>query len=299
MTKVSPSFTAMVQALIRYMGTRNSGHSCITNDYLGYLFLDRHLSILKYRALMSLVIRRIEQKFPGGYGFSCCRSIIGDDTLQAFEGHQVVNLGAGFCTRSERYSESLLQGKKHVFELDLAPTQEKKKRIMSRHCPTGYNLTTYVSIDFEKQSIEDALVKEHENYNQETETLFFWDGVSMYLDEPAVDAVFSFVRNNSALGSLIVFDFCCLDYIESKGQCGNYYGGEVIYKTCVKKKEPLTFGIAVGGYQEWLKERGFSAVKFWTGKDLEEQFLTNSKGIVVHRAKTPCCICVARLDQKF
>ena len=96
-----------------------------------------------------------------------------------------------------------------------------------------------------------------------------------------------------------MFDFCCLDYIESKGQCGNYHGGDTIYKTCAKKKEPLTFGIAVDDYQEWLKERGFSAVKFWTGKDLEGQFLTNSKGKVLHRADSPSFICVARLDQKF
>lgn len=299
-SKYRPSFTAMVQSGIRFAGCCEKAEP-ICGDHLGYLFQEHPYKLLRYPSTHFLLRWMVEQRWPGGYGYSCCRSRIGDVEFESFlqgGGKQIVNLGAGFCTRNERFA-NMMKDDTTAIEVDLAPSQNKKKKIMAEHCPSGFVRSTYLAADFEKDSIADVLLSSHK-YSQDEITLFLWEGVSMYIESKAVDDVFAFIRHHSARGSRIVFDYVFLDYVESHGNpiTNQYFGGDRVYNATKERNEPLLFGIPNGGLKKWLEERGFSLVGHWTGSEMEEQFLKDSKGISRYRADGPFCACIAELVDK-
>ena len=116
---------------------------------------------------------------------------------------QIVILGAGFDSRAYRFRDLL----KHVevIEVDARPTQEYKKRriqdTLGEHPP---NLT-YVSIDFARENIGEAL--KSAGFRQDTKTFYIWEGVSMYLTEKSVRDTLQMVASHSAPGTSIVLDY--------------------------------------------------------------------------------------------
>lgn len=294
-----PSYSAMVQAGIRYLGLKERDPFLRTKDDLSVYFLEGPYKVFTIPLLRSTAIAVIESKWPGGYGFSCVRSRIGDKQFEDFDGDQIVNLGSGFCTRPQRFS---LRPDVTVFELDRPGTLAKKTRILKKIDAAGRlnknvqkaaNKVFRLPIDFTKQSLEDVLLK-HPSYDPVKKTLVIWEGVSMYITKEAVDATFSFVLQHCKLGSLILFDYCDKTYIESDGLKGNFYGGPTLLRTAKAKNENFTFGIEFERLDEWLKERGFEKVKSWQREELESSFLIDSKGKLVHKADGPLAICLAQ-----
>jgi methyltransferase (TIGR00027 family) len=160
---------------------------------------------------------------------------------------QVVILGAGFDSRAYRFRDLL----KHcrVIEVDAGPTQDyKRRRIQATLGEVPPNLT-YVSLDFAKDEIRDAL--KVGGFREGERSFYIWEGVSMYLPEKSVREMLRMVASHSAPGSSIV-----LDYTNSRGI-------EIIQNPQGPASmpaswgEPWIFGVPGSNGEEFFRELGF------------------------------------------
>jgi len=93
---------------------------------------------------------------------------------------QLVILGAGYDGRAWRMPE--LAGVK-VFEVDHPATQgDKRARLAELPPPSG--IVTFVSIDFERESLDAAL--DRARHDPSSPTCWIWEGVVMYLTREAM-----------------------------------------------------------------------------------------------------------------
>ncbi len=98
--------------------------------------------------------------------------------------HQLVLLGAGYDCRALRLPE--LAGAR-VFEIDHPATQGHKRATLERlGAPSP---ATYVPWNFEERPMEDLPeVLAEAGHDPAQPTFTVWEGVTMYLSEPAIDA---------------------------------------------------------------------------------------------------------------
>ena len=126
---------------------------------------------------------------------------------------QLVLLGAGFDTTT-------LRGATHpavrTFEVDAPTTQTDKRAIMERLQPAGGdNQTVWVSCDFERDGLREALLTE--GFDPGRRSLIIWIGVTAYLTQHAIDATLADLAALCAPGSRLVFD-----YIDASGTIGGH-----------------------------------------------------------------------------
>ncbi|MCA9514701.1 MAG: class I SAM-dependent methyltransferase [Myxococcales bacterium] len=124
------------------------------------------------------------------------------DALAAGVG-QTVLLGAGYDTRAWRF-EVERAGRPH-YELDFAPTQERKRRVAAR---TGLDAAVgqvFVPVDFEREAFDEKLVGA--GFRAGERALFVWEGVTMYLQRETVADTLTRVRALGGPGTEIVADF--------------------------------------------------------------------------------------------
>ncbi|HEU4786567.1 MAG TPA: class I SAM-dependent methyltransferase [Gemmatimonadaceae bacterium] len=114
---------------------------------------------------------------------------------------QLVILGAGYDGRAWRMPE--LAGV-HVFEIDHPATQGDKRAHLSELPPTRA-LISFVSIDFERESL--ASVLERAGHNRSSPTCWIWEGVVMYLTRDAMRATLADIAGRSAPGSTLIVNY--------------------------------------------------------------------------------------------
>jgi methyltransferase (TIGR00027 family) len=226
-----------------------------------------------------------ERRGPGVMGYLAVRERYIDDVLQEFLGkglQQLVILGAGYDARAYRF-EALRQVR--VFEVDHPATQaDKLARVQAIFGALPAHVT-FVAVDFNTQTLQKRL--EESGYDPTLKTLFIWQGVTMYLTEEAVKATLCFVVQQSALGSAIVFDYLYRSVLEGVEKHVEVSG---MRRYRFMTGEGLTFGIAEGTVEAFLKERGYRQVgdmnaeglkrAYFTGKNAERK-VTSGYGIVV------------------
>ena len=114
---------------------------------------------------------------------------------------QLVILGAGYDGRAWRMPE--LKGVK-VFEVDHPATQnEKRARVKQLPAPTG--TVNFVSIDFERESLDTVLARA--GHNASAPTCWIWEGVVMYLTRDAMHDTLANVEDRSAPGSTLIVNY--------------------------------------------------------------------------------------------
>lgn len=115
------------------------------------------------------------------------RTRVIDDALRAFiakGGRQLVVLGAGYDCRALRMPEL---DACQVFEVDHPATQRHKRDVLERHGIESP--VTYVTWNFEERPVEDLPDYLGElGQDPGSPTFTIWEGVTMYLSEPAIDA---------------------------------------------------------------------------------------------------------------
>jgi len=115
------------------------------------------------------------------------RTRVIDDALRSFiakGGRQMLVLGAGYDCRALRMPEL---DDCRVFEVDHPATQRHKRSVLETHGIESPS--TYVTWDFEERPVED--LPEHLaelGHDASAPTFTIWEGVTMYLSEPAIDA---------------------------------------------------------------------------------------------------------------
>jgi methyltransferase (TIGR00027 family) len=114
---------------------------------------------------------------------------------------QLVILGAGYDGRAWRMPE-LTQVK--VFEVDHPATQrDKRARATTLRDPVG--MVSFVSVDFERESLDTALTRA--GHDPTAPTCWIWEGVVMYLTRDAMQATLATVAERSARGSTLIINY--------------------------------------------------------------------------------------------
>jgi methyltransferase (TIGR00027 family) len=114
---------------------------------------------------------------------------------------QLVILGAGYDGRAWRMPE--LNGVK-VFEVDHPATQnEKRARVGQLAEPTG--IVNFVSIDFERESLDTVLTRA--GHDATSPTCWIWEGVVMYLTRDAMHGTLEAIARRSARGSTLIINY--------------------------------------------------------------------------------------------
>jgi methyltransferase (TIGR00027 family) len=184
---------------------------------------------------------------------------------------QVVLLGAGFDTRALRFTNPNRRTK--IFELDAPTTQQAKIQVLkNKKIPLPAELT-FAPIDFDREELPAALARA--GYKTGLQTLFLWEGVTMYLTTQAVDKTLEFIRCNSASGSRIAFDHIYAGVIRRENR---YYGEQGAFEMVANVGETWTFGLEEGEIGEFLAKRGFDLVDQYTSTDLEKRYFSEVDG---------------------
>lgn len=265
------SKTAEGVAIIRALDAENPEGKRICHDDLarymvdGYALISSKLFINSgFYALMSL----------GTVEYVCVREEYGDEFLRKRlrDGStQVVLLGAGFDTRPYRIPETR---NAQVFEVDHPATQSAKLKRLRKHFEQLPSNVQFVPINFDRESLEDRLVKS--GYDEKQKTVFIWQGVTMYLTSEAVNSTLEFIRKNSGTGSSVIFDYFYTETLEHRMKLSQY-----LLKLL---GEQLRFGVEKGTIESFLIERGFENVHDLSGEELASLYLT---GPNKHRRITP------------
>ena len=272
-----PSDSALGVALWRAIAAKEAREEIRGSDSLADAFLNDD-----FRRLVDNPAARewLMQKVPGNYEFFLARTAWLDEAVrEALEDGtpQIVFLGAGYDSRPYRLSH-LIQGTR-IFELDIGPTQRRKRQFLKQagiHVPEQ---VTFVPINFTRDRLEDVLTAA--GFDPALRTLFVWEGVTYYLPAEAVDRTIDSMRTNSPAGSLL-----CFDYLADAPDMMDRYGVKAAM-TAIETAylaEPVRFRIPEGTIAAFLSERGFALIDHLTEKDIEKRYLTLRDGSLAGRA---------------
>jgi methyltransferase (TIGR00027 family) len=122
------------------------------------------------------------------------------DAIAAGAG-QLVILGAGYDGRAWRIKE--LEGVK-VFEVDHPATQSSKRARVAQ-LPPPIGIVSFVSIDFERDSLDSVL--DRAGHDPTVPTCWIWEGVVMYLTRDTMMATLAGIAGRSAPGSTLIVNY--------------------------------------------------------------------------------------------
>ena len=211
-----------------------------------------------------------EKRGPGVMGFLTVRERHIDEYLKTCLANgvqQVVILGAGYDSRAYRFDE-FKRGVK-AFEVDHPATQQAKLKRLEKIFGAVPPYVTYVSIDFNTQTLKKRLCEC--GYDDRLRTLFIWQGVTQYLTPESVDSTLAFVVQCSAPGSSIIFDYMYTSLLD-----GTVRHGEVsqMRRNRWLSRETLAFGIPEGAITAFLEQRAFTQVCDANFKYLHDAYFT-------------------------
>lgn len=186
---------------------------------------------------------------------------------------QVVNLGAGYDTRAYRFHDTMPNVK--FFELDMPAMIGRKKEIVAKIFGALPSYVIYIAIDFEKQSLEDALMKV--GYDKTKKTLFIWEGVTMYLTKEAVDGTLKFIAEQSAPESSVIFEYITKSYLHSIVFERSAY---TLARVVASHGEPYIYGINPWELEDFLKDRRLELLSDVGGFEMQKMYLIDSSGAI-------------------
>lgn len=250
------SGTARNVAAFRALETEKSAQARLFADPYAERFLPLPQRLLARAARIPALARLLElyadARAPGARLSAIARTRLIDDWLRQ-ELHagasQVMILGAGFDCRALRLPELA-----HctVFEIDRAAMVVFKAGILADVATANLRR---VAVDFLLDDVADRLFAAR--YAKERKTTFIWEGVTNYLDEEAVAAVFDMVAKNAAPGSKILFTYVEADAIAGRHEAP---GLIALLGELERRGEPWTFGFAPVNLRRYLAARGLTLV---------------------------------------
>jgi methyltransferase (TIGR00027 family) len=181
-----------------------------------------------------------------------------DDALRAFVASaaqrargpvQVVLLGAGYDTRALRLPELAAA---RVFEVDHPATQARKRAVLDRL--GARSPAHYLSWNFERVPMAElpaALAAA--GHDRQLPTFTIWEGVTMYLTEPAIDASLRAIHAWSAPGSELA-----MTYFTRSRLAEPSLATRAVQQVVARFGEPWRFGWAPEELPAYLAARGFA-----------------------------------------
>ena len=197
------SRTARITAAMRHRHLLGGARPLVFEDRFAYLFLDLPSAMVALPTpLADRAVGRLYGPIRGIEGEVLARSRYVEEALAArlHAGlDQVIVLGAGFDTTALRHVDSRCR----FFEVDHPATQADKRAILSRRPDLCANLT-FVSVDFGKDDLADALLAA--DFDSSRPALVSWLGVTMYLEQRVTVGTLVTLRRILTSGSIVIFD---------------------------------------------------------------------------------------------
>ena len=272
-----PSATALEAAAYRVLGSRHPDPAIRNTDVLAEKLLGPAERAILKETGATMVLDALEMDTERAWTTLGPRSVFArgvhvrtrhiDDVLAESlraGATQVVILGAGLDSRAYRFGDAL-RGVR-VFELDLPQTQNYKKARVREVFGGLPAHVTYAPIDFGTQDL--ATVLKGAGYDSSKRTLFIWEGVTMYVPEPGIDATLRAVATIAAPGSRIVFD-----YFTERALRDRQSVLAAVAKNVAAVGEPFIFGMPGDDAAAFLGARGFSVVSDFGSADLGRKYL--------------------------
>jgi methyltransferase (TIGR00027 family) len=212
--------------------------------------------------------------------FMAARSRFAEDELARAVEHgankdrvtQCVILGAGLDTFAYRNPHPHLR----VFEIDHPATQAwKRAQLQEAGIPIPPSLT-FVPVDFENQTLADALARSGLNAN--APTFFSWLGVTPYLTREACMTTLSVIAKMPP-GSGVVFDFAIDPALLNAGQ---RQALDALSKRVAAAGEPFQLFFDPKKLQHELRTLGFHRTEFLQSAQINARYFQNrSDGLCV------------------
>lgn len=240
-------------------------------DHLARDFLNQPakfiMDLMRFKGIREWGIKMREKQVPGTLGGLICRTRYIDDVLQSEIKRGIENiviLGAGLDSRPYRIPEI---NKTKVFEVDLPSSQNyKMKRIKKIFGSLPYHVT-YVPIDFNNQTLDEALGPKGLDISKPT--FFIWEGVTQYITAEAVDSTLKYISKTSP-GSGAVFTYILKSVIDGTS---NLEGADTLMKMAKKLKEPWIFGLEPSNIKEFLRQYNLSLIEDIGASYYQEKYL--------------------------
>ena len=274
------SETALFAALRRAIANKEFKNEKFGPDDLAEYFLPPHFRFfLKFNRIRANTKNKLNGFLPGLNEYMIARTAYFDrlfvDALKN-KTPQIVLLGAGYDSRAYRFAK--LNHGTRIFELDIAPTQDRKKKCIKKARIDIPKHVTFVTINFNEESLKDILEKA--GYKNHQKTLFIWEGVSYYLEVESVDTTLEFVSHASHHESAIAFDYTISI---SEENINDYYGVKEFSHKMKEHhaNEALMFSIDEGETESFLEQRGLKMVDHLDNKEIEKTLLLNENGSLI------------------
>jgi methyltransferase (TIGR00027 family) len=271
-----PSQSALGVTLFRALATRDARPGLRGPDCMAEMFLaEEFRKMVDNPALREWFIA----KAPGSYEYFIARTAFFDAAIcRALDDGvpQIVLLGAGYDSRAYRFADRIRDTR--IFELDVAPTQRRKKAMLEKGGIAVPAAVTFAPVNFTRDSLDDVLAAAGLDRNQRT--LYVWEGVTYYLTPAAVDRTLACIRRTSPAGNEL-----CLDYMIDAPDMASRYGVAQSQALMCETYgvEPVQFRIPEGTLEAYLAERGYATLDHLVAADLEKTYLTLPTGDLAGR----------------
>ena len=252
-----PSLTAAWVAVARQLGELLPPEAQLIDDPYGAAFAGPRLAFRFERHRRGSVARALST-LPGVRSFVLymqVRSRVIDDEVRAFVesgGRQVILLGAGYDCRALRLPELI---DTRVVEVDHPATQERKQRVLARI--GAESPSRYLAWDFEHRAIDELpAALAGLGHDRALPTLTIWEGVTMYLTEPAIDGSVRAIKSYSSGGSMLVMTYVASDHVEKPALTTR-----LMMAAVARIGEPWRFGWDPANLPGYLGSRGFTLAR--------------------------------------
>jgi methyltransferase (TIGR00027 family) len=196
---------------------------------------------------------------------------------------QVLIPGAGLDSHAYRCGE-LLAGVR-VFEVDRPETLAFKKQRVDEALGGRPPNLTYVPLDLESEEMPAALARH--GYDAGRRTFVILEGVTMYVPEQGLRALFGFIASHPK-GSSVVFDFASRPMIDGLEHIDLASVPPVARPSFERflaliDNEPWVFGFPVDGEAEFLASVGLTLRETMTigSEESSKRYLTRADGTTV------------------
>jgi methyltransferase (TIGR00027 family) len=248
------AFGPMVQAAIEQY--EPPGRRLVDDDLASAILPTGQRAVvraMRWGWLRRLTISAGERAVAGSWALIACRKRFIDDKLAESLGDidAVVILGAGMDTRGCRLAR---RSDVPVFEVDLPENIAHKETALHRAIGEVPSSVHLVPLDFERDDMIEALAER--GYRSDAPTFFIIEGVTQYLTEAAVAAMFGALRT-AARGSRLVFTYVRKDFIDGL----DMYGSALLYRRFRQRQQVWKFGLDPDDVAGFVADFGWELIE--------------------------------------
>lgn len=253
---------------MRALESARSSRSRLFSDRNAKKFLRPHHQMLIALCAIPAVQRSVEwmcnRVYPGAPADFICRTRFIDDAIQqgiAGGARRVVIVGAGYDTRSFSLAT---RTDLEIVEIDHPDTQAVKvARAREVIDPALLARVRFIAHDLSNAA--PALPA------STTPTIFVLEGLTGYLTGPAVDALFTWMREMSVPGSSVIFTYADRKFLD--GHCTGK-AALALSQYLQKVGEPFQMGWYPEELNPYCAERGFTLIENVNYLDLAKNYFT-------------------------